>query len=114
MNHLEKFVIAALAAASFAVTGPVFAVVAETGPTTGDEPAMALGFSPPEAGGAGTVQRNGMTLSEAVESVRRRGNVERVISAETEVSNGQEVHVIKVLTTDGKVRTHRIPGRKRD
>lgn len=59
-------------------------------------------------------QSNGMTLSQAVDSVRRSGNVERVISAQTRVSGGREVHHIKVLTKDGKVRTHKIQGRKRN
>ena len=57
-------------------------------------------------------QGGGMSLSEAIESVRRRGNVERIISAETRVSGGRETHYIKVLTKDGKVQTHTIPGRK--
>ncbi len=57
-------------------------------------------------------QSGGMTLSQAVDSVRRRGDVERIISAETQVRNGREVHVIKVLTRDGRVTTHRIPGRQ--
>lgn len=47
-----------------------------------------------------------MTLSQAIDSIRRRGNVERVISAETK----GKVHHIKVLTKDGKVKTHRIQG----
>ena len=51
-----------------------------------------------------TVQRC-MSLSQAVESIRRRGNVERVISAETRGNT----HYIKVLTKDGKVRTHQVP-----
>ena len=55
-------------------------------------------------------QQNCMSLSQAIDSVRRRGNVERVISAETRVSGGREVHHIKVLTKDGKVRTHKVPG----
>ena len=59
-------------------------------------------------------QSNGMTLPEAIESIRRRGNVERVISARTQVSGGREVHVIKVLTKDHKVQTHRLPGKKRN
>lgn len=59
-------------------------------------------------------QSNGMTLSQAVDSVRRSGNVERVISAQTRVSGGREVHYIKVLTKDGKVRTHKVQGRKRN
>lgn len=60
-----------------------------------------------------TTQSNGMSLSQAVDSVRRQGNVDRVISANTRVSGGREVHYIKVLTKDGKVRTHKVNGRKR-
>ena len=52
-----------------------------------------------------TTQRGCMSLSQAVDSVRRGGNVERVISANTQGN----VHLIKVLTKDGKVKTHRIP-----
>lgn len=61
----------------------------------------------------GVTQRNCTSLSQAVEQVRRRGNVERVISAQTRVSGGREVHHIKVLTKDGKVRTHTVNGCKR-
>jgi hypothetical protein len=50
-------------------------------------------------------QRGCMSLSQAVDSVRRRGNVERVISAEKR----GDTHYIKVLTKDGKVRTHQVP-----
>lgn len=57
-------------------------------------------------------QGGGKSLAEAIESVRRRGNVERIISAETRVSGGREVHHIKVLTTDGKVQMHKVQGRK--
>jgi len=57
-------------------------------------------------------QNGGMTLSEAVEQVRRQTNG-RIISAETKVRNGREVHHIKVLTKDGKVKTHKVQGRKR-
>ena len=63
--------------------------------------------------GYGTMQSNCTSLSEAVEQVRRRGNVERVISAQTRISGGREVHHIKVLTKDGKVRTHTVNGCKR-
>ncbi len=57
------------------------------------------------------IAQNGcMSLSQAVDSVRRRGDVEQVVSAETQVRGGREVHVIKVLTRDGRVTTHRIPG----
>ena len=57
-------------------------------------------------------QDNGMSLSEAIESVRRKTGG-RVVSAETKVQNGREVHHIKVLTKDGKVRTHKVSGRRR-
>jgi hypothetical protein len=57
-------------------------------------------------------QSDGPTLSEAVEMVKRqyRG---RIVSAETKMNGNREVHVIKVLTEDGKVKTVRIPGRSR-
>ena len=54
----------------------------------------------------------GMSLSEAIESVRRKTDG-RVVSAETKVSNGRETHHIKVLTKDGKVKTYKVPGRRR-
>ena len=57
-------------------------------------------------------QQNGMSLSEAIESVRQRTGG-RVVSAETKVQGGREVHYIKVLTKDGKVRTHKVNGRSR-
>ena len=57
------------------------------------------------------VQDGGMSLSEAVESVRRSTDG-RILRAETKTKNGREVHHIKVLTKDGKVKTHKIAGRK--
>jgi hypothetical protein len=65
-----------------------------------------------EGSGLYAAQGGGMSLSDAIESVRRRGNVERIISAETKVSGGRETHHIKVLTKDGKVQTHKVAGRK--
>ncbi len=59
-----------------------------------------------------TAQQGGMSLSQAIESVRRKTNG-RVVSAETKVQGGREVHYIKVLTKDGKVKTHRVNGRSR-
>ena len=50
-----------------------------------------------------------MSLSEAVEQVRRDTGG-KILSARTEVKGNREVHVIKVLTDDGRVRTIRIPG----
>lgn len=55
-------------------------------------------------------QGNGMTLDQAVEQVRRQYNG-RIVSAETKVSGNREVHYIKVLTEDGKVKTVTVPGR---
>ncbi len=57
-------------------------------------------------------QRNGPTLSEAVEMVRRQYKG-RIVSAVTKTSGGREVHHIKVLTEDGRVKTIKIPGRSR-
>jgi uncharacterized membrane protein YkoI len=57
-------------------------------------------------------QSDGVSLSEAIEQVRKRTGG-RVVSAETKVQNGREVHHIKVLTKDGKVRTHKVNGRRR-
>ena len=57
-------------------------------------------------------QSDGKSLSEAVEQVRRQTGG-RILSAETKVSGGREVHHIKVLTKDGKVKTHKVQGRKR-
>ena len=50
-----------------------------------------------------------MSLSQAIESVRRRTNG-KVVSAETRIQGGREVHHIKVLTKDGKVRTYKVNG----
>jgi len=57
-------------------------------------------------------QQNGMSLSEAIESVRRRTGG-RIVSAQTRVQGGREVHHVKVLTEDGKVKTHKVRGRQR-
>lgn len=61
--------------------------------------------------GAGLIlaQGNCATLSEAVAQVRRQYNG-RIVSAETRRSGNREVHHIKVLTDDGKVKTVRING----
>ena len=55
---------------------------------------------------------NGVTLSQAVEQVRRQYNG-RIVSADTVVSGDCETHVIKVLTQDGKVKTVRVAGKSR-
>lgn len=56
-------------------------------------------------------QGGGLTLDQAVQQVRKQYNG-RIVSAETRVSGGQETHIIKVLTSDGKVKTVRVPGRR--
>ena len=54
---------------------------------------------------------DGKTLSQAVEQVRRQTGG-RILSAETRVQGNREVHHIKVLTEDGKVKTHKVQGRR--
>ena len=63
------------------------------------------GFRVAQSGG-------GKSLSEAVEQVRRQTNG-RILSAQTKVNGNREVHHIKVLTKDGKVKTVKVQGRKR-
>lgn len=58
-----------------------------------------------------TVQSGGMSLSQAIQSVKSRTGG-KVISAETKVQGGREVHHIKVLK-DGKVKTYKVNGRSR-
>lgn len=55
------------------------------------------------------VQQDCLSLSEAVERVRRQYNG-RIVSAETIMRGNREIHVIKVLTGDGQVKTVQIPG----
>ena len=57
-------------------------------------------------------QGNCTSLSQATEQVRRQTGG-RVVSAQTRVQGGREVHYIKVLTPDGKVRTHKVNGCRR-
>ncbi len=58
------------------------------------------------------MQSNGVSLSQAVEQVRRQYNG-RILSAVTQVNGDREVHEIKVLTQDGTVKTVRVQGKKR-
>ena len=58
-------------------------------------------------------QGSGMTLDQAIESVRRRGDVDRILSAETKRDGDRETHHIRYLTKDGKVKTAKIRGRSR-
>ena len=74
------------------------------GPVTGAEQV-------PAKPGLEAFQGGGMTLSQAVEQVRRQYGGQ-IVSAETRVSGNRETHIIKVLTQDGKVKTVRVPGRR--
>ena len=58
------------------------------------------------------MQTDGVTLSQAVEQVRRQYNG-RIVKAETELNGNRETHVIKVVTEDGKVKTVRVAGKRR-
>ena len=90
MNTMRQLILAGLAFA-------VLALAAGPAPAAAGEPVR-------------LAQSSGPTLSQAVEQVRRqyRG---RIVSAETQVRGNREVHVIKVLTDDGKVKTVRVTGR---
>ena len=50
-----------------------------------------------------------MTLSQAISKVKRDTGG-KVLSAQTVVQGKREVHLVKVLTKDGRVRTVRVPG----
>lgn len=54
--------------------------------------------------------QGGMTLQQAIKSIHLNAG-DKVISAETRTEGGREVHYIKVLTKDGKVRTYKVNGR---
>ena len=49
-----------------------------------------------------------VTLSEAIDQVRRQTSG-RILKAETVRENGRAIHVIRVLTPEGRVRVFRIP-----
>lgn len=74
--------------------------------------AAAKAAPPPPAQGDLPVlaQANGVSLDEAAAQVRRRTGG-RVLSAETQMSNGVPIHHIRVLTSDQRVRTIRVDGR---
>lgn len=64
--------------------------------------------APAVSHGDAAFQSRGISLEEAVRRVRRQYDG-RIVSAETRGSGERRVHVIKVLTKDGRVRTVRIP-----
>lgn len=57
-------------------------------------------------------QDGGMSLSQATQSVRSRTGGQ-ILDAQTRVQGGREVHYIKVLLKDGKVKTVKVNGRRR-
>lgn len=67
--------------------------------------AAALGI----AFGLGAPQAGAMTLAEAVNKVRRDTGG-KVLSARTEIRNNRQIHIVKVLTKDGKVRYVQVAG----
>jgi hypothetical protein len=58
-------------------------------------------------------QGGGMTLDQAIASVRRRGDFKRIVSAETRVEGNREKHHIRYMTTGGTVKTATFNGRSR-
>jgi hypothetical protein len=69
------------------------------------------GLEAPMTPALGSRQNSGLTLDQAVQQVRAQYNG-RIVSAETKISGGRETHIIKVLTSDGKVKTVTVPGRR--
>ena len=53
-----------------------------------------------------------LTLQEAAERVARQHDA-KVVSAHTAERDGRRVHVIRILTEDGVVRTIRVPADRR-
>lgn len=75
-------------------------------------PGASYSFEPVEPVLRVAQKNGGMTLSQAIEQVRRQTGGQ-ILSATTKVKGNREVHHIKVLTKDGKVRTVKVPGRRR-
>ncbi|RLA28479.1 MAG: hypothetical protein DRQ63_03470 [Gammaproteobacteria bacterium] len=89
------------------LAGPVFAIQLSAGETYEYGAAAKV-----DTADSATMQGGGVSLSQAVEQVRRQYKG-RIVSAVTKVKGKREVHVIKVLTDDGKVRTVEVQGKQR-
>ena len=89
------------------LAGPVFAIQLSAGETYNYGAVVNV-----DAADSATMQRGCLSLSQAVEQVRRQYKG-RIVSAVTEINGNREVHVIKVLTDDGKVKTVRVQGCQR-
>jgi hypothetical protein len=64
-------------------------------------------------GGPKAQSGGGYTLDQAV-AAARQSTGGKVTKATTRTSNGREVHEIRVLTKDNRVRTLRYPGKRAD
>jgi len=97
-----------LCSTMFWTPGTLIAMQADQAPTS-----PSATENPAELPELDAFQNRGLTLSQAVAQVKRQYNGQ-IVSAVTKVSGNREIHVIKVLTQDGKVKTVRVPGRRRD
>lgn len=94
----------------FRVLGAALLLVAGAAQAQPEAPAAdhaGLMAAPTEATTPDAIARDTVTLEEAVRRVRKQYGG-RIVSAETQGSGDRRVHVIKVLTDDGRVRTVRI------
>jgi len=89
------------------LAGPVFAIQLSAGETYDYGAAVKV-----DNADSAIMQGGCVSLSQAVEQVRRQYKG-RIVSAVTEVNGKREVHVIKVLTDGGKVKTVRVQGCQR-
>jgi len=92
------------------LTGPVFAIQLSIGDSI--EYGAVIAADNTDIADNTPLQGGGVSLGQAVEQVRRQYKG-RIVSATTEVKGNREVHVIKVLTDDGKVKTVRVQGKQR-
>jgi hypothetical protein len=88
------------------LTGSVFAAQLSVGASPEYGAVVAEGNADNTA-----MQGGGVSLSQAVEQVRRQYKGQ-IVDARTEVKGNREVHVIRVLTEDGKVKTVKVQGRQ--
>lgn len=95
---IRTLVITAIATIGIVLSAPAGAKTFDTGPAFRGLPP---GYDAPERPDLHVTQGGCKSLDEAIESVRRRGNVDRIISAETRGST----HYIRYVTKDGTVRT---------
>ena len=87
------------------LSGPVLAVQLSVGAATQYGAVIAADTADNMA-----MQGGGVSLSQAVEQVRRQYNGQ-IVDARTIVKGKREVHVIRVLTEDGKVKTVEVQGK---